>query len=256
MYPKNDPFSDLRSLSIRSFIAHGHEYHLYTYGEPDIGKMNGLVVRDAGEIIPREEAERLSRAKDGDFHGLFWWTYLQKKGGWLADKECICLRPFDFDDELILSFLAHRFEGHHLIKLPKAHPLTGTMIDAISRPEKRAPWRKAPPKPSVKQRLRALLLPPRKPPPVTPKDRKNRALPHAVRFHKLKHPRMADFPCTFHPIVRASASYLTSDVLHDTEILQAIMDNAHSIFLWETAWNARASEHSPVATVKRLYPPQ
>ena len=43
--------SMMEQMSLRSFLTHGHEYHLYTY-EAVAGVPRGIVLRNAAEILP------------------------------------------------------------------------------------------------------------------------------------------------------------------------------------------------------------
>ena len=51
--------SRMEDLSIRSFLAHGHEYHLYTYGRID-NVPDGVVIMDANEIISADKIFKYS----------------------------------------------------------------------------------------------------------------------------------------------------------------------------------------------------
>ncbi len=95
--------SSMEQLSIRSFLTHGHEYHIYAYNEVD-HIPQGAVLKDANEIIP---ASRIFRYRDFDsyagFSNYFRYKLLLQKGGWWADLDLICLRPFDFKAEYVFS---------------------------------------------------------------------------------------------------------------------------------------------------------
>lgn len=95
--------STMEVLSIRSFLAHGHGYDLYVYGEvanvPD-----GAKVRDAAEILP---PSRIFRYRDGGsfsgFANFFRYKLLLERGGWWVDTDVICLRPFAFDADFVFA---------------------------------------------------------------------------------------------------------------------------------------------------------
>src|SRR5712692_1793699 len=95
--------SAMEELSIRSFMAHGHEYHLYTYGQVE-NVPEGTVLRNANEII---SFEKLFKYRDYDsysgFSNHFRYKLLLQNGGWWADLDLICLRPFDFKAEYVFS---------------------------------------------------------------------------------------------------------------------------------------------------------
>ena len=87
--------SRLERLSIRSFLDHGHECHLYAY--EDMGQVPaGTVLKDANEIIPHRQLFATKRGYGG-FSDLFRWQLLHRKGQLWIDTDIICLKPFDFD---------------------------------------------------------------------------------------------------------------------------------------------------------------
>jgi hypothetical protein len=66
---------------------------LWAYGKPE-GVPEGAQVRDANEIMPL--AQHLSSRQ---FASFFRYSLLFEKGGWWADTDVVCLRPFDFGAE-------------------------------------------------------------------------------------------------------------------------------------------------------------
>ena len=95
--------STMERLSITSFLRNGHEYHLYVYD--DLSNIPaGTVVKDANEILP---ASRIFKYKQrpsyAGFANHFRYELLFQFGGWWADTDVICLRPFDFSDEYVLA---------------------------------------------------------------------------------------------------------------------------------------------------------
>ena len=48
------PFTTMEWLCAKSFMANGHEFHLYSY-EPIEGVPDGVVLKDACEIVPQSE---------------------------------------------------------------------------------------------------------------------------------------------------------------------------------------------------------
>jgi Glycosyltransferase sugar-binding region containing DXD motif len=93
----------LQRLSILSFLANGHEYHLYTY--EDIADVPaGIVLKDASEILPRAAVFRNSKQDTyAAFSDIFRYKLLFKRGGWWADLDIICLRPFSFHSEYVFA---------------------------------------------------------------------------------------------------------------------------------------------------------
>ena len=81
-----DRLSTMEQLSIRSFLAHGHEYHLYVYGSVD-NVPAGTRVMDARDIHP-EPWDFQSCAIFADY---FRYKLLLDRGGWWADLDAVCL---------------------------------------------------------------------------------------------------------------------------------------------------------------------
>ena len=96
----------IQRLSIRSFLEHGHEYHLYAF-EEIVGVPEGTIVRDASTILSRESIfcyqDGFGRGSYSAFSNLFRYKLIYEQGGWWVDTDVVCLRRFDFDDEFIFA---------------------------------------------------------------------------------------------------------------------------------------------------------
>jgi glycosyl transferase-like sugar-binding protein len=95
--------SVMEYLSIASFLANGHQFHLFVYS--DVKNIPaGTVVRDGEEILP---ASAIFRYRDSSsyagFANFFRYELLWKYGGWWVDLDVICLRPFQFADEYVIG---------------------------------------------------------------------------------------------------------------------------------------------------------
>lgn len=97
--------STLERLSIQSFLAHGHQYHLYAYDEFEVPK--GAVIRDASAILPRESiftyASGFGQGSHSAFSNLFRYALIREHGGWWVDTDVVCLKRFDFDEEFVFA---------------------------------------------------------------------------------------------------------------------------------------------------------
>ena len=90
----------LEQLSIRSFLAHGHPFHLYTYEHVE-GVPNEVVVKDANEILPQAVIQEFRVIQQ--FADWFRYNLLYQRGGWWVDVDTVCLRPFIFPEEIVVS---------------------------------------------------------------------------------------------------------------------------------------------------------
>src|ERR1044071_5971092 len=105
--------SVMEKMSIASFLMNGHEYHLYTY--EDVKNIPaGTVVKDASEVLPSSMIFQYRDFKSyAGFSNFFRYKLLLERGGWWADTDMICLRPFDFAAAHVFS--SEMSEGQELI---------------------------------------------------------------------------------------------------------------------------------------------
>lgn len=95
--------SVMEQLSISSFLQNGHEYHLYIYDDVKNVPARTLL-RDANEILPSSWIFQYKRVPSyAGFSNYFRYKLLLEQGGWWADTDTICLRPFDFEEEYVFS---------------------------------------------------------------------------------------------------------------------------------------------------------
>lgn len=120
----------LERLSIASFIANGHDYHLYVYEDQD-NLPSGCIVKDANSIFAESAifTHQHGKAKGGltGFANLFRYRLLALKGGWWCDMDMVCLKPFSFEREIVLASERHWLWGkkwsNAVICCPPNHPL-------------------------------------------------------------------------------------------------------------------------------------
>ena len=134
----------MERLSIASFLKHGHPYHLYVYD--DVGKVPpGAVLRDAASILPRSRIFQYHRHETySGFANFFRYKLLMEQGGWWADTDTVCLRPWDFGRELV--FASERAHGqvriaNGMLRAPRASPvmtLAWLACDRVAHPEEMA----------------------------------------------------------------------------------------------------------------------
>ncbi len=111
----------MERLSMRSFIAHGHELHLYVYDQPT-GVPAGVILKDAREILPESEMATFRCAQQ--FSDWFRIKLLLDKGGWNTDLDNVLLKPLDFESE----FVFYRDHDESTISLALAKAPAGASI--------------------------------------------------------------------------------------------------------------------------------
>jgi len=120
----------MEKLCIRSFMANGHEFHLYTYGKLE-GVPEGCIVKDASEILPEAQVRQFScLQQSADF---FRTALLLKRGGWYVDMDTVCLRPFDFSSEYVWAGCdANNVIQNCVMKVPANAPIMQYWFDHIN----------------------------------------------------------------------------------------------------------------------------
>ena len=98
-----DELSMMEQLSIASFLENEHEYHLYIYDQVKNVPV-GTVVKDASAILPPSMIfQYQGRPSYAGFANFFRYKLLWERGGWWADTDVVCLKPFDFSDEHVFA---------------------------------------------------------------------------------------------------------------------------------------------------------
>jgi len=88
----------MQQLCIKSYMDHGHEFHLYTAG-PTKGVPEGTIVEDANAYISADERRKFphnTQAAD-----LCRVLVILREGGWYVDLDTVCLRAFDFPEPYV-----------------------------------------------------------------------------------------------------------------------------------------------------------
>ena len=97
--------STMEKICLQSFLNHGYEVHLYTYGTVT-GVPNGVKRCDGQEILP---ADRLFLAKGvtgesyASFSDLFRYHLLLQKGGWWFDTDCLSIQQLPEPDSFLVA---------------------------------------------------------------------------------------------------------------------------------------------------------
>lgn len=121
----------MERLCIRSFMANGHEFHLYTYG-PLEGIPEGTVVKDGNEIVPEAKIKQFRCIQQ--FADFFRNMLLLKAGGWYVDMDIVCLKSFDFPAEYV--FYKDNEESTIttiVVKCPPNSPVMQYCCDTVNR---------------------------------------------------------------------------------------------------------------------------
>jgi len=116
----------IERLSIRSFLAHGHPYELFTY-DRIAGVPDGTTLADANELIPRDHVF-LSHGSPAHFADWFRWKLMVERGGYWADLDVVCLERFDFSEPLVFGWQDDHLINTAVLGFPAGHSLACTML--------------------------------------------------------------------------------------------------------------------------------
>lgn len=95
--------SSMEQMCIRSFLEHGHAFHLYVYQETE-GVPPGTTVLDGNTVLPASRIFTYREHKTyAGFANFFRYKLLLEKGGWFVDADTICIRSFDFPAAYVFS---------------------------------------------------------------------------------------------------------------------------------------------------------
>ena len=93
----------MEQLCASSFLKNGHKFHLYTYNEVK-NVPPGVELKDASELIKPDKIFKYQKRNTySGFANMFRYKLLLEKGGFWADMDVVCLRPFDDDSEYVFS---------------------------------------------------------------------------------------------------------------------------------------------------------
>lgn len=84
--------STLEHLCLKTFVDHGLPIHLYTYEVVD-NVPDGVVRKDANDIVPESEIYRYKNGSLSAFSNYFRFMMLYKIGGYWVDADFACINP-------------------------------------------------------------------------------------------------------------------------------------------------------------------
>lgn len=117
--------SPIERLTMRSYLAHGHRFVLWHYDVLAQDPPAGVELRDASEIIPREQVFNYKHRNQwghgkgsyAGFSDIFRYKLLHEVGGWWTDMDVTCLKTLDVQ-------AAYAFREHDVL------PVVGNVMKA------------------------------------------------------------------------------------------------------------------------------
>lgn len=130
------------TLCMKSFIDHGHEYDLYSYGSVDVPE--GVRVLDANEILPRSEIfmnqRGAARGSVAGFSDIFRYRLLMLRGGWWVDTDVVCLSSKVPEGEIFIERESEELICNAVIKFPKGHQFVEALYENSREAGKMITW--------------------------------------------------------------------------------------------------------------------
>ena len=131
--------SILEILSINSFINNNHIYHLYTYDEI-LNVPKNVVVKDANQIL---SADKIFTYHGGSYAGFSDWfrnELIYKKGNFYVDLDVICLKKFNFREDIVFGLEQTGIVNSAIMKFPAGHEFNKSLSKLCEEPNMIMPW--------------------------------------------------------------------------------------------------------------------
>jgi len=114
-------------LCLKSFIDLGHSFDLFCFNK-ELAVPRGVVLRDAAEIAPREEAFVYRHGYGGAgwsavFADVFRYKLLAERGGWWVDTDVVCLSRDIPHYEEFVAREDYAWVTCAVMHFPPAHPV-------------------------------------------------------------------------------------------------------------------------------------
>ena len=122
------PLGPIEYASIASFLRHGHNLTIYSYGTLD-GVPSGVAFRDANEILPAREVARYSREGSPSLHSNFFrYALMAQTDAVWVDLDIIALRPFDFTGPHIYAHENEERVNCAVLRMPQNSPALAKLL--------------------------------------------------------------------------------------------------------------------------------
>jgi hypothetical protein len=130
-----DQLGILEQLCIRSALAAGHPFHLYSYEPSKLrGVPDGVEVRDAAEVMPRERMIAYAECNSYALGANFWRYELLGLGlGYWVDLDVLIIKPFDFEQDYVFGAEQEGTINTAVLLAPKDSPLVKDLKDLPER---------------------------------------------------------------------------------------------------------------------------
>lgn len=133
--------SPIEQLCMKSFLYHGHQVDLYAYTDIK-GVPSGVIMKDAREIIDSSKIFKHMNSYAA-FADLFRWALLQLRGGYYCDTDVLCLKPFKFNESIVIGTESNDFLTTSVLGFDRsllANQFSGDMLNEALNPLEWRSW--------------------------------------------------------------------------------------------------------------------
>jgi hypothetical protein len=125
-----ESLSPIEHLCVKSFLAQGHRFFLYTYDEVE-NVPDGCELLDAASVLGEDQVflyeDPHHAGSPAGFSNLFRYTLLDREGGWWVDTDTLCLTSRIPEPEYVFAKETFYY-GNAVMRAPAASPLIREML--------------------------------------------------------------------------------------------------------------------------------
>ena len=135
-----DRLGYLEVLCLKSALAMGHEFALYSYTPHTLSVPEGVEVRDAAEIMPEDKLLRYADTGSVALGANLWrYELMAKDLGYWVDMDLIFLKPFDFPGDYVFGWEHENWINNAVLLAPAESGMTKS-LRMLPRDNQRPPW--------------------------------------------------------------------------------------------------------------------
>ncbi|ONG50017.1 hypothetical protein BKE38_19925 [Pseudoroseomonas deserti] len=142
-YWHGGPLSPYEWLCLKSFVDHGHAFHLYSH-DPQLAVPEGVQLMDAADILPATDifvhAHGWEKGSVACFADLFRYELLLQRGNWWVDTDICCLRPQVPAQPFFAAFEAPDRANNAVLHFEAGHAVMRDCRDGVRRLGPKAAW--------------------------------------------------------------------------------------------------------------------
>lgn len=140
MFWHGSPITRVEQLALKSFVFHGHQVFLHAYDEIK-SVPHGVTLTDASKILPASDIFYHKRTGSiALFADWFRYKLIYEQGGIWVDTDIVCMRPFVFEESIVLGRESEEFLNNAVFGAPKGSEFAKWMADCCQSPNRINPY--------------------------------------------------------------------------------------------------------------------